>query len=917
MSKTLYLLDGMALLYRAHFALIRSPIFTSSGVNTSAIYGFTNTLLDIIENRKPDYIAIAMDTADPTERHTLFPDYKAQRDDIPEDIAAAIPAIDRLADAFRIPVLRYPGHEADDIIGTVARRAEAGGIDTFMVTPDKDFAQLVSDRIRILKPGRQGSEADILDRDRVCETWNIERPEQVIDILGLWGDASDNIPGVPGIGEKTAKKLIAEYGSIENLLNHLDELKGKQKERLAESREAALLARKLVTINTEVPVEESIEDLALREPDEEKLKPLFVEWEFNTIGKRILGDAFKAGRGFGNAEQQDLFGGGADLATLETTPHSYRLAADENARRELVEALSKQTSVCFDLETDSLDVRSARIAGIAFSWRKGEGWYASFPADQDAYNTWLHAFEPFFLDERIEKTGHNLKFDLGVLRWHGIRVAGPMFDTMIAHVLVEPDRRHGMDELAEQYLGYSPVPITRLIGEDRKDQLSMLEVSPEEVCEYAAEDADVTLQLRRAVEPLLEPQGQKEVFFGIEMPLVSVLVDMEHAGIALDGSALDEVAKSLEQEITHRTRHIYELAGEAFNLNSPKQLGEILFDKLKLVEKAKKTRTGQYSTNEQVLSELAADHEIVRDILAYREAAKLKSTYVDALPQSVFSGTGRIHTTFSQTGAVTGRLASSNPNLQNIPIRTEQGQLIRKAFVARDDDHILLAADYSQIELRVMADMSGDEGLREAFREGHDIHAATASGVFGVPIEDVDAGMRRTAKMVNFGIIYGISAFGLAQRLSMPRSEAAAVIDAYFEQFPGVKHFMDRIVRDCRANGYVETKSGRRRYIRDIDSSNHTIRTAAERTAINSPIQGTAADMIKIAMNRIHAALIEKQTASCMVLQVHDELVFDVRKDELETVRKLVEEHMLHALPLDVPVVVDMGTGRNWLEAHG
>ncbi|MGA1530209.1 MAG: DNA polymerase I [Kiritimatiellia bacterium] len=936
MTRSLYLLDGMALIYRAHFALIKSPIFTSSGVNTSALYGFMNTVLDLVEQRKPDFLAIALDTPEPTERHRKFPAYKAHRDEIPEDIAAALPHIDRIAAALRIPLLRYPGHEADDVIGTLAVQHASPGLEVMMVTPDKDFAQLVRPHISMFKPGRQGNDVEILGPAEVMTKWEVADPLHVIDVLGLWGDASDNIPGVPGFGEKTAKKLIGQYGSIEGIYDHLDEIKGKQREKLEQFKEQAFLSRDLVTINLAVPVKESLDDLARREADHEALQQLLIEFEFNSIGRRIYGPDFKAGRGYSTAAakpaasspaQGELFASTEQaapppvsvqlqLTTLDDVPHHYTLIDDDKAAQRLAGELAAQPRFCFDLETDQLDPKIARIAGLAFCWEKGTANYVRLPVDDELNRRRLAIFSEVLGRDDIGKTGQNLKFDIAVLAWNGIEVRGPLFDTMIAHALLEPERRHGMDALAEQYLGYSPIPITRLIGEKKSSQITMFEVEPRLAADYAAEDADVTWQLAEVFAPMLKEQGLDQVFHDIEMPLLPALVAMEREGIALDESALQTASAQLGASMLELEKRIFELAGTSFNLNSPRQLGEILFDKLSLVDKAKKTRTGQYATDEKVLSELAGEHEIARLILEYREASKLKSTYVDALPQSVFAGTGRIHTTFSQTGAVTGRLASSNPNLQNIPIRSAMGQQIRAAFIAPDDEHRLLAADYSQIELRVMAEVSGDPSLRDAFARGLDIHTATAARVYQVALEDVTSDMRRKAKMVNFGIIYGISAFGLAQRLTIPRAEAASIIQHYFEQYPGVKDYMDRTIATCRDKGYVETLSGRRRWIRDINSANNTIRNAAERTAINTPIQGTAADMIKIAMARIQAGLRTAGLRTVMVLQVHDELVFNLLMSEKDIVMPMVVDAMKQALPLEVPVEVETGIGHTWLEAH-
>jgi DNA polymerase I len=929
MAKSLYLIDGMALIYRSHFALIKSPIFTSKGVNTSALYGFASTLLDLIEQKKPDMLAIAMDTREPTARHELFPAYKAQREEMPEDIALALPNIDRIAEALNIPMLKYPGFEADDIIGTMAVNFCADDLQVIMVTPDKDFAQLVRPNVSIYKPGRMGNDAELLGVDEIKHKWEVHDPARVADVLGLWGDASDNIPGIPGFGEKTAKKLISQYGSIEGIYEHLDEIKGKQKEKLEEFKDQAFLSRHLATIITSVPVREKADDLCLKPPDEEKLKTILIEFEFNSIGRRIYGPDFKAGRGNVAVKspapaQGELFGRmeetppeiRPDLKTIHDVEHHYTLIDDDDGTVALASRLNDQNKFCFDLETDRLDFRQAKIAGIAFCWEKGTAYYVRLPSDPAGNRKRLQLLADALANPAIEKIGHNLKFDVSILLWNDIPVQGPLFDTMIAHALLEPDRRHSMDALSEQFLGYTPIPITELLGEKKSSQITMFDVVPEKVAEYAAEDADVTWQLSLLFAPKLIEQGLEHVFRDIEMPLLPVLIRMEKTGIRLDEVALKKASVELNGLIIQLEEKIYDLAGTHFNLNSPKQLGEILFDKLKLVDKARKTKTGQYSTDESILSELAGEHEIARLLLEYREATKLKSTYVDTLPQSVFPATQRIHTSFSQTGAITGRLASSNPNLQNIPIRSAMGQQIRAAFVASDDRHVLFSADYSQIELRVMAELSGDPGMMEAFQQGLDIHTATAAKVYKLPLTEVNSEMRRKAKMVNFGIIYGISAFGLAQRLGIARSESAEIIKQYFDQYPGVKAYMDRIVVECREKGYVETLTGRRRWIREIKSSNATIRNAAERTAINTPIQGTAADMIKIAMSRIDTLLTVHRYETRMILTVHDELLFNMPPVEIEPVGRLIVEAMQKAIPMQVPIVVETGSGINWLEAH-
>jgi len=940
MSKRLFLLDGMALLYRAHFAFIKNPIRTSDGVNTSALYGFANTLLDIIGSRQPTHLAVVLDTSAPTPRHEMFPDYKAQREEMPEDIATAIPLIHRLCAAMHIPLITKDGLEADDIIGILAKRAEKDDFETFMVTPDKDFGQLVSDRIKIYKPGRQGGDVEILGVKEVCERWGIEHPEQVIDILALMGDAVDNIPGIPGFGEKTATSLIQQFGSVENLLASAAQLKGKQKEKVEQHADKAVMSKKLATIFTDLPVEVDLEDLALKGHDSPALKALFTEFEFNALGRRVFGDEFKAGRGRMMAREEkpgeateggDLFASGETttpaaphLRTIADTPHQYRLVRSAEERARLIVELHKQPSFCFDLETTSLDPRETEIVGIAFSWQAGEGWFVFFPRNQAESAGVLEEFRPVFSREGVEKVGHNLKFDISVLLAKGVEVAGPFFDTMIAHSLVEPDQRHGMDYLSETYLGYTPVPISALINTDNEKDLfspqsmaDVAEADPQKISDYAAEDADVTWQLADKLRPLLPKHGAERVFHEIECPLIPVLARMEHIGVKIDVAALREFGLQLEKRAHELHHRIQGHAGTPFNLNSPKQLGEVLFERLKLIEKPKKTATGQYQTNEQVLQSLAGLHPIIAEILEYREVTKLKSTYVDALPECVSRLDGRVHTTFHQLMAATGRMASSNPNLQNIPIRSDSGKEIRKAFVPGMPGWVLLSADYSQVELRVMAALSEDPAMIEAFQQGQDIHQATAARVYGVPLEGVLPEMRRTAKMVNFGIIYGISAFGLSQRLGIPRNEAATIIDNYFKQFPGVHRYMEEIVRDAKKHGYVETITGRRRVIRDIGSANATIRGGAERMAMNTPIQGTAADMIKLAMIRIEHALHEAGLKTRMLLQVHDELLFEVPEAEIEQARGLILQHMRDALPLgDVPVEVEAGTGTNWLEAH-
>jgi DNA polymerase-1 len=955
MANRLFLLDGMALVYRAHFAFAQRPIITSKGVNTSALFGFTNTLLDIIKARQPTHIAVAFDTHAPTQRHVDYPEYKAQREEMPEDLSAALPHVRRMIEAFHIPVLTCDGFEADDIIGTLVLRAEQEGFESWMVTPDKDFGQLVTDKTFIYKPARMGEGIEILGVPEVLQKWGVQRPAQVIDVLGLWGDASDNIPGVPGIGEKTAAKLIAQYDTVENLLAHTAELKGKLKENLETFRDQALLSKKLATIIRDAPCPIPLPDLKLRDRNDELVKSLFVEFEFNSLGRRLFGEDFKAGRGFesgspkgekseetsaskGNGKvaqnepaELELFGEveepapvvaeapapvAANLKTAADIPHKYELVRTPAERAKLIRKLRSLKSFCFDTETTGLDVRDARLVGIAFSFEPHTGYYAAMPSAPAEIAAVLEEFRAVFEDEKIEKTGHNLKFDVGMMLWNGITVRGKMFDTMIAHSLIEPDMRHGMDYLSEVHLGYSPIPIERLIGPEKSKQISMADVPVEALAEYSAEDADVTWQLRSKLEPLLRERSQERVFHEIESPLLPVLVDMEHEGVRLDAAALADFSTQLSKEMAEEEGRIYQLAGTKFNLNSPKQLGQILFDVLKIGGTRKKTKTGQYSTNEQTLIELAGEHEIVKRLLDYRAATKLKSTYADALPLAIWPATGRVHTTYSQVVTATGRLNSQNPNLQNIPIRTEKGREIRKAFVPRDADHLLLSADYSQIELRIIAALSHEEGMLEAFRQNLDIHTATAAKVYGVALGGVTSEMRSKAKMVNYGIAYGISAFGLAQRLAIPRKEAAEIIEHYFARFPGIARYMHETIAFAQKHGYAETVTGRRRYLRDIRSANNTVRSAAERNAINAPIQGTAADMIKIAMINIHAELRARKLKTKMLLQVHDELVFDLFRPEEAVVRELVADKMRNAIKMEAPIEVEMGVGENWLEAH-
>ncbi len=927
----------MALVFRAYFAFSGNPRVTSKGFDTSAIFGFAISLLDLLQKEKPTHIGVVFDTPEPTARHLEYPAYKAQRDEMPEALAAALPYIDKLIEAFHIPVLKRPGYEADDVIGTLAWKAAAEGYRVYMMTPDKDFAQLVRDNVYIYKPARMGNGIEIMGVAEVLEKWEITRPEQVIDILGMWGDAVDNIPGIPGIGEKTAKKLVQEFGSMEGLLANTDKLKGKQKENVENFREQGLLSKKLATIDTQVPIEFDPKSLTLDPPNESAIKELFTELEFRTLLRRVLGEeAAQSVEPHKPAPggQMDLFG--QPVAPLSTGPKNqtptitddtvYRTMADSGAtytlvqsvtdQEALVKELLQQTQICFDTEFTSLDPITGELVGLAFSFAEKTGYYVPCPANQDETRTIVERFRPVLEHKNIRKIGQNLKFDYQVMAIYGVRLGGELWDTMLAHYLIDPDTRHNMDALSETYLGYRPVSITELIGKKGKDQGTMRDVDVQLASNYAAEDADITLQLKNRFAPLLAEAQLEKLFHEVEMPLVEVLSDMELEGVKIDTAVLAEFSKDLELQIRQKEAEIQELAGMKFNVGSPKQLGDVLFEVLKLDPKAKKTKTGQYKTDEEVLSALAPKAPIAQAVLDYRQAQKLKSTYVDALPTMINSKTGRVHTSYNQAVAATGRLSSNNPNLQNIPIRTEMGREVRKAFIPRGPEYTLLSADYSQIELRIITAISGDTAMREAFVQGHDIHAATAAKVYNVPIDEVTSDLRRNAKTVNFGIIYGISAFGLSQRLGIGRSEAAQLIEQYFATYPRIKAYMTEIVDSAREKGYVETLLGRRRYIRDIHSANATVRGFAERNAINAPIQGTAADMIKLAMIRIHAEMRQRNMKSRMILQVHDELVFDAHRDELADLKRLVEDGMKNALPMDVPVLVEMGTGNNWLEAH-
>jgi DNA polymerase-1 len=935
--KKLFLLDGMALIYRAHFALSKTPRFTSGGLNTSAVMGFTNTLLEVLKKENPTHMAVVFDTSAPTERHLDYEAYKAHRESMPEDLSKALPYVFKLILGFNIPVITSDGYEADDIIGTLAKKAELKGYQVYCMTPDKDFAQLVSDNIFIYKPARMGNEMEILGVKEVLEKWEIERVEQVIDILGLWGDAVDNIPGIPGIGEKTAKSLIKQYGSMEEIIAHSHELKGKQRENVEQFAEQGLLSKKLATIILNVPVELDEEGLEICAPSRDLLEPLFAELEFRTLGKRVFGDDFTITEYKSVGIQTDLFGNEVatgrttmtvdvnDIAepeftaaskNINTVPHNYMLADTLEKRSELIVLLKKQTSFCFDTETTGIDANNCELVGLSFAVKPGEAWYVPVPVDEAEIKGIVNEFKEVLENGAIGKIGQNIKYDILVLKWYGVQLKGDLFDTMMAHYVIDPDTRHGMDVLSENYLGYKPVSITELIGAKGKNQGSMRDVEIEKIKEYAAEDADITLQLKHIFEPKIKQVEAENLLHKIENPLIYVLADIEYEGVRIDHDTLKEFSKDLEIDISKLEKTVYEKAGVRFNIASPKQLGEVLFEKLMLDPKAKKTKTGQYQTGEDVLLSLAAKSDIVRDILDYRQLQKLKSTYVDALPLMVNPKTGRIHTSYNQAVAATGRLSSTNPNLQNIPIRTERGREVRKAFIPRDSGHTLVSADYSQIELRIIAEISKDENMMAAFVNNLDIHTATAAKVYGISLEEVTNEQRRNAKAVNFGIIYGQSAFGLSQNLGIPRKEAADIIDNYFAQYPGIKKYMSDTMNFARENGYVCTLMGRRRYLRDINSANQTVRGFAERNAINAPIQGSAADMIKIAMINIHKEIIAQKLDARMTMQVHDELVFDVPHHEVELIKPIIMHNMKNAIKTTVPIMVEIGTGANWLEAH-
>jgi len=926
--KKLFLLDGMALIYRAFFALSKVPRLTSSGFNTGAILGFTNTLLDVLKNQTPSHIAVVFDTSAPTQRHIEFEAYKANRQEMPEDLRKSIPYVFKLIEGFNIPIITMDGYEADDIIGTLAKQAEKHDYTVYCMTPDKDFGQLVSENIFIFKPARMGNGAEILGVAEILEKWEINDVSQVIDILGLWGDAVDNIPGVPGVGEKTAKKLIQEYGSIEGLIANADKLKGKLKENVINFTEQALISKKLATILLDVPLELESFNLEVEQPNKEILEPLFAELEFRTLGKRVFGNDFSVLEPSKDTSgQMDLFTSNfsehtpsedipesSPAANINTTEHSYILVNNTEAMQQLADDLSKQEIFAFDTESTGLDALLADIVGLSFSFKKGIGYYV--PTSEENTNEVLTIFRPVLENPNIKKVGQNIKYDILLLTKYDVKVQGGLFDTMIAHYLIDPDTRHGMDILAETYLNYTPVSITELIGAKGKNQGNMRDVEVEKIKEYASEDADITWQLYQTFEPLLQENNLLALAEQVEFPLVQVLAEVEKNGVKIDIETLHNFSANLEKDISVLEVSIYEKAGVKFNIASPKQLGEVLFDKLQLDPKAKKTKTGQYKTGEDILLGLAHKSDIVQDILDFRQYQKLKSTYVDALPTLINPNTGLIHTSYNQAVAATGRLSSTNPNLQNIPIRTEKGREVRKAFIPRNENNIILSADYSQIELRIMAELSQDENMLEAFQQGHDIHKATAAKVYGISLDEVTNDQRRNAKAVNFGIIYGQSAFGLSQNLGISRKEAAEIIDQYFHQYQGIKLYMSKAIELAKENGYVETILNRKRHLRDINSSNMTVRGFAERNAINAPIQGSAADMIKIAMINIQKDIKDKQLKGMMIMQVHDELVFDVPKEEIQVFKEIITNRMKTAIKLRVPLEVEIGEGNNWLEAH-
>ncbi|MBP7800016.1 MAG: DNA polymerase I [Saprospiraceae bacterium] len=928
MSKKLFLLDAYALIYRAYYAFIRTPIVNSKGFNTSAIYGFTITLMEVLEKQKPTHIAVVFDHPSQTLREQEYSNYKANREETPQPIKDANPWIRDIIKGMNIPYYDMEGYEADDIIATLAAKAAKEDFDVFIMTGDKDLAQCVNHKVKMYRPGKQGAPAEILGIEEVKEKFSIQDPLQIIDLLGLMGDAVDNIPGVSGVGEKTAVKLIEEFGSIENIYERIDEVKGKLKDKLLEGKENAFLSKRLATVVSDVAIDLDENALVMEAPNREVLSPIFAELEFRTIGKRLFGDEFSVNRKAAPSstptlfeditEESDSMDDGIEAAnTIANTPHTYHIAQNEAEHKSLVVLLLGQKEIAFDTETTGLDSIDTNVIGMSFSYQAHDAWFVPVPIDFDQAKEIVLRFKPVLESETITKIGHNIKFDWQVTRQYGVEIKAPFYDTMVAHYLIDANQRHKMDFLAETYLQYTPVPIEALIGKAGKRQKSMSEVALKEIAEYAAEDADVTFRFKKVFDPLLSQKELTKLYHEVELPLVETLQEMEWQGVQVDAVFLKEYSDQLGVELTEIKEKIFEQVGAQFNLDSPKQMGEILFDRMKIPYTGPKTKTGQYQTNEDTLSKLADAHPIIDAIVNYRELAKLKSTYVDSIPALINHRTGRLHTTFNQTIAATGRLSSINPNLQNIPIRTDRGKEIRKAFIPRDAEHIILSADYSQIELRIIADISKDENMMAAFQAGEDIHTATASKVFNVPSAEVTKEMRRRAKAVNFGIAYGQSVFGLSQTLNISRGEAKEIIDNYFTQFPGIKQYMTDTIAFAKKHGYVQTLLGRRRYLPEINERNFTVRGQAERNAINSPIQGSAADMIKVAMVKLHERLKKEQFKSVMTLQVHDELVFDVLRTELERIKPVIEHEMKIAIPgLTVPIVVEMGSGDNWLDAH-
>ena len=929
-EKKLFLLDAFALIYRAYFAFSRNPQSNSKGLDTSAVFGFANTLIEVLKKEKPTHIAVVFDTPKPTFRHEEYVEYKAHREAMPEGISGALPYIHRLIEAFRIPTLAVDGFEADDVIGTLAKKAEKEGFTTYMMTPDKDYAQLITDKIFMYRPSRSGKGVEIWGPKEVYEKFDVVDVKQVIDYLGMMGDASDNIPGIPGVGDKTARKLLQAYGSMEGLYENVHELKGKMKEKVIANKEQAFLSRHLATICLDVPVVLDPKALEIEALDKEKMAPLLAELEFRVMAKKLLGEDYNMPVVAAPTEpdngQIGLFdapsSSGApvetvvEMTTIAEQKHEYILVDTEEARKDLLARLLQQKSVCFDTETTGLDELTAEMVGMSFSYEAHKAYYVSVPPEREKAQELIAYFKAFFESETIEKIAQNIKYDMNMLLNYGVYLSGPLYDTMLAHYVLQPDMRHNMTILSETYLNYKPVEIESLIGKKGKGQKSMRDLAAEEIVDYASEDADITWRLKEVLAPKLKALDSYKVFTDIEMPLVPVLADMEREGIRMDADMLHTLSKELEKDILSIQEEIFELAGMEFNIASPKQMGEVLFDHMKLDEKAKKTKTGQYSTSEATLSKMAKKHDIIGKILDFRSLQKLKSTYVDALPALVSEKTGRIHTSYNQAVAATGRLSSVNPNLQNIPIRTERGREVRKAFVARDENHVLLAADYSQIELRLIAELSKDPVMVEAFRNKEDIHSTTAAKIFNVAKEDVTREMRSHAKTVNFGIIYGVSAFGLSEQTNLSRKEAKEVIDAYFATYTHLKDYMQSNVAFAQEHGFVETILGRRRYLKDINSRNAVVRKHAERNAVNAPVQGSAADIIKIAMIRIHKALLEAGVKTKMLLQVHDELIFDVPKNEVDIVSPIIKKEMEEAIQTTVPLEVEIGLGDNWLQAH-